>query len=65
MYLVDAFNQTASQNLPHRITSAYKFSVDGPLGVKLLTLAGLVARSVQCLFVFLFCFITQTILNLI
>lgn len=40
--------------LPHRITSAYKFSVDGPLGVKLLTLAGLVARSVQCLF---FCFV--------
>lgn len=38
--------------VPHRITSAYKFSVDGSLGVKLLTLAGLVARSVQCLFCF-------------
>lgn len=38
--------------VPHSITSAYKFSLDGPLGVEPLTLPGLVARTVQNLKVF-------------
>lgn len=49
--------------VPHSITSAYKFSVDGPLGAKPPTLAGLVARYVQYLEVFFkfLCFIRRFI----
>lgn len=41
IYLLDAFNQN--------ITNAYRFSADAPLGVKPLTLAGMMLRSVLLL----------------